>query len=257
MFNIKSSTSLSPASCLLATLLVAAIILTGCDKKDPEPASDNNPAEQNGQLQPDTQTAKDTDAPKTPPPNPVDLNPDKSPAPEPATPKKNLINVIRAARNWGPAQELIHLIGKEAPDFTITDIDGKEHKLSSYRGKNVVLDIWATWCPPCKMTTPHLKELKNTTPQQKLAIMAISRISTNPPNTEQIIKEYAKDKKVNYPVFAVNAGDTGDPYDSARYLPTFFFIDPEGKFKLITAGVMQLQDFTAVLEAEWPEEAPL
>ena len=77
--------------------------------------------------------------------------------------KISLSRVIAAARTWGPAYNF--WAGQTAPDFTLTDIKGKTHKLSDYRGKNVMLTFWATWCAPCIMEVPHLKALRDTVGQ--------------------------------------------------------------------------------------------
>jgi thiol-disulfide isomerase/thioredoxin len=49
--------------------------------------------------------------------------------------------------------------GRPAPDFTLVDLDGKQHRLSDYRGKVVLLNFWATWCPPCREEIPSMVKL--------------------------------------------------------------------------------------------------
>ena len=257
MFKRTGKTGFRPHDCLLAAVFAAATILAGCEKKAPEPTSNETPTEQNVQAQTNGQTAENTGLVEPPEPTPDEPKVQKSPTVEPPKPGKNLIDVIRARLDWGPADEFIPLIGKQAPDFTLTDIKGSKHKLSDYRGENVLLVFWATWCGPCKMTVPHLKELRKAVSEDKLAILAISHVSTYPPNTAEMIKQFAADNQINYPVLAVKDGDAGGPYDMVGSFPTVFFIDPEGKVKLPVTGLIRLDEFRAIIEAEWPKQAPL
>jgi len=229
---------------VLAVMLVIATTQIACKEATSKPTP-NGPAEtKNAQGQ--SQLPAEVNSPTS-------ANVAQSPAAPPAQNKKSLIDVIRAAKYWQPVRESIPLIGKEAPDFTLTDINGKQHKLSDYRGKNVILKFWATWCPPCKMTVPHLMELRKTVGEDKLAIMALSYISAYPPNTAKMIKDFATAKEINYTVLAVGSDGAGMPYDAVEGLPTFFFIDPEGKIKLVASNYMMQEEFKAVLEADWPE----
>jgi len=226
--------------------LAVAITLTGCKEAASESAPNGASDSKNVQESPEAPAKVD---------NPSAADTPQSHTVAPDQNKKSLIDVIRAARSWALAREFMPTIGKEAPDFTLTDVNGKKHKLSNYRGKNVILKFWATWCPPCKMTIPHLIELRKTVSEDKLAIMALSYVSSYPPNTAEMIKGLATSKKLDYPVFAIGSEGAGSLYDSVQSLPTLFFIDPEGKIKLITSGLMPLADFKAVLEAQWPDGA--
>ena len=156
-------------------------------------------------------------------------------------PKVSLNDVIKTARTWGPAYT--YWYGKMAPDFTLTDIDGKQHKLSDYRGKNVMLIFWATWCGPCLMEIPHLIALRNIIDESKLAMLAIS--NENP----ALVKQFVADKKINYTVLS-NRGIMPLPYNQIRGIPCSFFVNPEGKIKLATSGLLSLGEMRAILQAE-------
>jgi len=166
----------------------------------------------------------------------------KADAESTAGPKITLNEVIRTARGWAPAYKSWY--GKTAPDFTLTDITGKQHKLSNYRGKDVMIIFWATWCVPCHIEIPHLIELRNTVSEDKLAILAISD------EYPALVKRFAADRKINYTVISANMLAMPSPYNSIRAIPSSFFIDSEGKIKIATEGVLSLDAIKAILQAE-------
>jgi peroxiredoxin len=133
--------------------------------------------------------------------------------------------------------------GKPAPDFTLTDIEGKTHKLSDYRGKEVLVEIWATWVPTCKLEIPHLKELRGAFDQNTLAILAISN------ETPAQLKTFATEQGLNYTVLSRSA-DLPAPFGKAEFGPTSFFIDREGRFKVAGVGVVPAADAKAVVQAK-------
>jgi len=165
----------------------------------------------------------------------------------PTSQKVSLSDVIKAARTWQPAY--ISWYGKTAPDFTLTDITGKKHKLSDYRGKDVLIVFWATWCRPCLTEIPHLIALRNTISEDKLAILGISYIT--PRNTTEMVKNLVKrNKRINYTVFSSDMRAMPTPFNTINSIPCSFFIDSEGKIKLATVGVLSLGAIKAILEAE-------
>jgi len=251
MFKQNRKTDSCLPVAVLVMMLAVAAILTGCKKTAPEQPTTNRNSPQNEQL-PSDQTSSTAPNKTATSQTAAPTDPDKAKPQSitPTNPKKSLISIIRAARTWAP--NYTSLINKKAPDFTLTDINGKKHKLSDYRGKKVVLMFWATWCPPCKATIPHLMDLRKAVGEDKLAIMGISRITEDPPNTAEIIKQFAEDREINYTVIAAQIGSAGDPYDALRQLPTFLFIEPDGTIKLPATGPISLAEFKAILEAEWP-----
>jgi peroxiredoxin len=164
-----------------------------------------------------------------------------------ASPKTNLSDVIKAARTWKPVYT--SSFGQKAPDFTLTDINGKQHRLSDYRGKNVMIIFWATWCSPCIREIPHLIALRNIISEDKLAMLAISYTSLFPLETTENVKAFVEQNKINYTVFSTDAGTMPLPFSRIFGIPCSFFIDPEGKIKLATEGLLSLGEIKAILQA--------
>jgi len=134
--------------------------------------------------------------------------------------------------------------GKDAPDFSVNDITGKAHKLSEYRGRNVVVVFWATWCPACNLEIPHLIELRNMFPEDKLAILSIS--NEEPGH----LKHFAESKGINYTVASLGGSPLPEPFANVTSIPTTFFIDPEGKIKFAAVGLVPLADAKVIMNIE-------
>ena len=163
---------------------------------------------------------------------------DKTPKPSTGP---SLEQIIKAAKTWGPAFQPWY--GKPAPDFTLSDIEGKEHKLSDYKGKDVLIVFWATWCPPCRMEIPHLIKLRNTVSRDDLAILAISN------EKPETVKRFVKQAKMNYTILLAPSVLPA-PYSSIRGIPSSFFIESDGKIKLGSTGLISLEEIKAILAAE-------
>ena len=156
--------------------------------------------------------------------------------------KINLNDIIRVARTWGPA--FISWRGQTATDFTLADLNGKEHKLSDYNGKNVLIVFWATWCRPCLAEIPHLIALRNTVSEDELAILAIS----NEP--ADLLKRFVGKSRINYTVLSSSRIALPAPFDRVTSIPTTFFIDSNGKIKLAASGMISLGELKAILRAK-------
>lgn len=157
-------------------------------------------------------------------------------------PKVSIQNIVKAAKDrWTPVLE--SWWDKPAPDFTLTDIDGQTHKLSEYRGKDVVVAFWTTWAGPCKLEVTQFKELRNTTPKEKLAILAISSEPT------ALVKTFATEQGINYTVLT-SSGVLPSPFDQVKNIPSTFFIGSDGKFKLAIEGMVPAKDAKEIVQAQ-------
>jgi cytochrome c biogenesis protein CcmG/thiol:disulfide interchange protein DsbE len=112
----------------------------------------------------------------------------------------------------------------KAPDFTLKNLDGKSVRLSDFKDKVVILDFWATWCPPCRNEIPHFIELQEKYGSRGLAVVGVSVDQGG----AKAVKPFAASWKVNYAMLLADAR-VGDAYGGIQYLPTTFIIDRKGQ----------------------------
>jgi peroxiredoxin len=112
--------------------------------------------------------------------------------------------------------------GEPAPDFTLTDIYGSKYALADFKGKAVVLNIWATWCPPCRLEIPDLIEFARDHDGE----VVVLSISVDEPGED--VAGFAEEFGMNYPVL-LDDGETALAYlRVGRGIPQTYFIDAEG-----------------------------
>lgn len=127
---------------------------------------------------------------------------------------------------------------KKAPDFSLQDISGKTVRLSDYSGKVIILNFFATWCPPCREEIPDFIELVDTTDKGRFAIIGVSVEKLD----EDAMRKFAAAKKINYPVL-VDDGFVFKAYGPISSIPTTFIINRNGNIVEKIIGSRTITEF--------------
>ena len=125
----------------------------------------------------------------------------------------------------------INMIGKPAPAFTLLDLNGNKVSLSDYKGKVVIIDFWATWCPPCVREIPHFIALYKEYKDKGLSMVGIS-VDHQGIN---VVKTFNQKYKINYQILMADSQVTST-YGNIRGIPTTFVIDPSGNIQRMYVG---------------------
>jgi len=123
--------------------------------------------------------------------------------------------------------------GAVAPDFMSTDLKGNRVQLSSFKGKAVVVNFWATWCEPCKVEMPWLVDLQKKYGSQGLQVLGIAMDDAD----DATIQQFSVKMGVNYPVLKGTEA-IADLYGGLDGLPATFFVDRSGKIADQVVGLM-------------------
>ena len=122
--------------------------------------------------------------------------------------------------------------GFPAPDFTLKDSGGSIYELSSLKGKAVLINFWASWCPPCRTEMPAMEEVFELYQNQGFVILAVnSTIQDDPDEAKALFQELG----LTFPLLLDTDGSVTQTYQ-VRSLPTSFFIDREGIIQEVIIG---------------------
>ena len=141
-------------------------------------------------------------------------------------------------------------VGKPARlDFTMKDMNGIDVKLSSFKGKIILLNFWATWCGPCKVEIPDLVALQDTY-RDKLVILGVLVQD----EMNDTIPPFAAEYKINYPLLDGNGReDMETAYGPFWGIPSSVIIAPDGRIAMKHAGILPKEEFERELEALLPQ----
>lgn len=110
-----------------------------------------------------------------------------------------------------------------APDFTLLNAQGEEKSLSDFKGKVVILNFWATWCPPCKIEIPHLVNLYEEYKNDGLEIIGVSMDW----NAQRVVGPFAEENGIEYTLL-LGGNEIADLYGGIMSIPVTFVIDRNG-----------------------------
>lgn len=124
-------------------------------------------------------------------------------------------------------------------NFTLKDMNGKDVVLSSYKGKVILLDFWATWCGPCKVEIPGFVDLYNRYQSRGFVVLGFSV-----DDSVAKLKPYVTQYKMNYPVLVGNGrDDVQQAFGPVWGLPTSFLIGRDGKICKKHTGFAEKEQF--------------
>jgi len=147
----------------------------------------------------------------------------------------NAPSLVHATEPGQPPQSDIQ--SERAPDFRVTEINGRAISLASLKGKIVIVDFWATWCPPCRLEVPIFNELKKKYQGRNLEIVAVSL-----DDSADEVRKFLRRTPLNYTVVH---GDEAiiSQFGEIAALPTTFFLDREGNIRKKHIGFMDQTAF--------------
>jgi peroxiredoxin len=134
-------------------------------------------------------------------------------------------------------------VGLPAPAFTLRTLDGKTVRLDTYKGKTLVLNAWATWCPPCREEMPALIAAAPRLAKGGVVVLGVDTTEAVP-----IVRAYAVAKSVPYSLAVATDNAFAQGYD-VQYFPTTFIIDPQGVLRARYVDVLTQPQLTAFVEA--------
>ena len=134
------------------------------------------------------------------------------------------------------------LAGKLAPSFAVKRLNGGTSSLSSYRGKYVVANLWATWCPPCRHEMPALQRLSRAYARRNVVVVGIDQ-----GEDEGVVARYVRSVGVTYPILLDSDLRYGSAF-AALGLPTSVFIDAGGTVRMQIDGEMSYTRMAALTD---------
>ena len=120
----------------------------------------------------------------------------------------------------------------QAPSFELTTLDGQQLSLASLRGKVVLVNFWATWCPPCRIEMPGFQRVYEAKRDKGFTIVGISTDAVG----SGAVADFVRERGITYPI-AMATGAVVQDFGGARTLPTSFLIDRDGRIRNEVKGI--------------------
>jgi len=154
-----------------------------------------------------------------------------------------LLGLGLMASVWAESNILHPVKGQPlAADFTLKDIEDNTHRLSDYRGKVVIVNFWATWCPPCRFELPSMERLWHEVQKEEVVMLAI-----NIGEDADTIFTFTTDYPVTFPLLMDRDSEVVKQYPVLG-VPTSFVIDPKGRIIYRAVGTREWDDKAIILQ---------
>ena len=136
----------------------------------------------------------------------------------------------------------VTVVASESVDYELRDLDGNLHRVSDYRGKWLIINFWATWCPPCIAEMPELERFY----QQNKATAQVWGVTFEDTDKAKI-RQFIKRLGVTYPVLGYGQ-DPFTGFGRVTVLPTTFVIDKQGLFLHRFEGPITTRDISEIID---------
>jgi cytochrome c biogenesis protein CcmG/thiol:disulfide interchange protein DsbE len=131
-------------------------------------------------------------------------------------------------------------VGAAAPDFALPTLEGGTVRLGELQGRVVIVNFWASWCPPCVNETPRLVRWHE---QYQAAGLAVVGVDTLYQDSRDAVEAFTEERQVSYPVLLDDVGKISQQWQ-ARQLPRSYVIDRDGLVRFVRIGELTERDFT-------------
>ena len=144
--------------------------------------------------------------------------------------------LLAVSASLAGAQELRPWGGGATPPLLLQDLDGRQHRLESYRGKVVLINFWATWCEPCRAEMPSINKLRAALAGRPFAVLAV-----NLGEPESRVKRFMEQVPLDFPVLLDRDTAVAKGW-KARILPASFLVGPDGRIRYSVLGEIDWTD---------------
>lgn len=134
--------------------------------------------------------------------------------------------------------------GNAAPDFELTTLDGEKMSLSDLKGKKVLVNFWATWCPPCRSEMPDMQQIYDEY-DDDVVIAAVNLTSSE--SSVDTVESFVNELSLTFPILLDEKGKVNNEYEVLSY-PTSYFIDEEGIIKTKFVGALSYDQMKKLID---------
>lgn len=135
------------------------------------------------------------------------------------------------------------LLSAQVQAFQFQDATGKIHKLADYKGRWVLVNFWATWCPPCLKEIPDLIALYES--RKDIMVIGVAMDSGDP----QVVMDFVRSMSITYPTILGNR-EIASQLDDISLLPSTYFYDPDGNPAARQLGIISRESIEAFIESK-------